>query len=201
MRKFAIHFFSEEEEGLYLKIRLWRDKFFQPLCVFLAQKKVTPNVLSFLGLLMMAFFVYFFRFNPWFSLLFLLLNLFFDSVDGVLARFLQQQSVRGDLLDHAFDQVSFFIAFLTFLSFQLIQPLWASVYLLNYVIMVFFTMILRSLQIKFFAVIHSKFFLYGTFLFWLLSGLNWFDPMVVFFSVYMIVTNIFLFYKLQWALS
>jgi phosphatidylglycerophosphate synthase len=196
-----LNIFSKEEEGFYFKTREWRDKVLMPVTTFLAHKKITPDLLTYAGLFMMVLFVYCFTFNPWLSFICLLFHFLFDVLDGALSRYLQKENPRGFLLDIASDNLGFFAAFLTFLYFGLMDPFWSAVYLLNYTILVFLTIILRSLHIHFFPVFRSKYVIYGFFFIWLVSGQNYFNPVIVFFALYMTVSNLFLFHKLRCSIS
>lgn len=193
--------FSEEEDVGNKALRRLRDRIFAPVCRFFLQKGITPSMLSYGGLLMVVPFIYFFGFNPWFSFIFLLLNLFLDAVDGPLARLRGHLSVKGAMTDILCDHLSFFIIFLTFLYFGVISPFWAAVYLLNYVLLLTFVVYCRATRVKFFPVIRSKYYFYFTFFVLLLTGHNYFDPFLVLFSVYMVITNIFLFDRIRCSLS
>jgi len=199
-REVIFSIFAEEEGGGYLKWRNFRDKVSRPFCDFFHKHGITHNHLSYLGLAMVIPFIYFFGFNPWLSYIFILLNLFFDSLDGPMARFSGKASTRGAVVDIMFDHLSFFIIFLTFLYFGLLNPFWGSVYLVNYVIMLAFIIFCRGLRIKFFPVIRSKYYVYMVFFIWLMTGQNYFDPFLVCFSFYMFATNFFLFDRIKCSL-
>lgn len=199
-RNISFNIFSEEENAGYLRLQKFKDRVFQPLCDILKQWRVAPDTLSWLGLIMVAPFIYFFPFNPWISFIFVALNGVLDGLDGALARALGRQSARGAFLDHCLDYLGFFIIFLTLLFYNIVNPFWAAVYLLNYMVMLFFVVFCRNNGIKFFPVVRSKYFFYLVFLVLLLSGSNLFDPFLLLFSVYMMVTNIFLFQRIRCSL-
>ncbi len=162
---------------------------------------MTSDMVTYLGFLMVVPFIYFFSFNPWLALIFLLLNLFLDSLDGALARLNGMPSLRGEMLDTSIDYLSFFTVFLTFMYHGLVSPFWGAVYLLNYVIMVCFIVFLNALKLKLFVTIKSRLLVYLFFLIWLVTGNNYFDPLLVLAIVYMMVTNIFLFHRLRCSFS
>ncbi len=197
----TIFFSNEKEEKVYLAIRHWRDKLLQPFCAVLAKRNVSPDTVSYCSLVMLLFFVYFFSFNPWISFLFLLANLFCDMLDGALARYTHRESLKGDLLDHAIDNVSFYFVMLTFIAFGMVNSFLGAVYLLNHLINVFLMVILNFMKVKYFFIIRSKNVFYLAFLIWLLSGMYLFDPLLVFFAIYLFISNLFLFQKLRWTLS
>ncbi len=193
--------FAEEEDKANARWRNFRDSFFQPVCEFLNKYSISPAFLSYMGLAMVLPFIYFFGFNPWLAFIFLVLNGLFDGLDGPLARFQKRASVKGALIDIMSDYLSFFVVFMTFQYFGLLSPFWSSIYLVNYAAMLALIIFCRGLRVKFFPVIRSKYYLYLIFLVWLITGQNYFDPLLVFFSIYMVVTNFFLFDRIKCSLS
>jgi len=198
MHKHLVFSIFAEDEDLYnSKLRKLRDKISAPLCRFFTKYGFKPNTLSYLGLLTTVPFVYFFGFHPGIAFIFILINVLFDSIDGPLARFQHRLSVKGAIIDVVCDYLSFFIIFLTFLYYGLLSPFWGAVYLLNYVVMLALVIFCRAMKITFFPVLRSKYYIYSVFLIWLITGSNFFDPFLVLCSVYMVVTNIFLFDRIR----
>ncbi len=197
-----LHLFSKQEEPYYLRFRAWKDKFFQPICRYLDKRHVRADTLSYASLAMVVPFLYFFRFNPWLALIFLAFNIFFDLIDGALARFTHKETARGEFLDHIVaDYMSFFIIFLSFLYYGLVNPFWGAVYVLNYAILLSLSFYCNSGRIKLFPIVRSKYVVYTAFFLWLFMTNNVLDITVVFFSVYMIVINIILLNRIRCSLS
>jgi phosphatidylglycerophosphate synthase len=200
-RDIVFSIFSEEEDGSQKRWRDIRDRLSLPFCVFFEKYHISPDFLSYAGLAMVIPFIYFFGFNPGLALFFILLNLFFDSLDGPLARHMKTATMKGAVTDIMSDHLSFFAFFLTFLYYGLLNQFWGAAYILNYALMLFLVIICRGLRIKFFPVIRSKYYVYIVFIIWLFIGHNYFDPLLVLFSVYMAVTNFFLFERIKCSLS
>jgi phosphatidylglycerophosphate synthase len=196
-REHFFSIFSREEESANLKWRAFRDNFFKPVSGFLSGYGIQPSLLSYLGLAMVLPFIYFFPSNPWFSFLFILLNLFLDGIDGPYARYVHKDSLKGSITDLSCDYLSFLIIFMTFLYFGLMNYFWATLYILNYVLMLGFVIYCRNKKIRFFPVMRSKYYLYGTFFILIVWNINIFDPLLVFFSIYMVITNILLFDRIR----
>lgn len=193
--------FAEEEDAGHRKWRNFRDRLAEPFCVFFEKHRISPDFLSYAGLGMVLPFVYFSGFNPGLALVFIILNLFFDGLDGPLARHMKMATTKGAVTDIMSDYLSFFIVFFTFLYYGLLNPFWGAVYILNYAVTLAMVIICRGLRITFFPVIRSKYFIYGFFMIWLFAGQNYFDPLLVLFSVYMFVTNIFLFQRIRCSIQ
>lgn len=190
-----------EEDHSYLRLRQWRDKVLRPFCAWLQKYPVKPEHLTYIGLFMMVPFVYFFHFNPWISLVFLVLNQVLDGIDGVFARFTGKATAKGEFLDHGLDYLAFFIVFFTLQYYQFFDSFWAGLYLANYIIMVSLEVIAKQSNIKTFPTIKTKYGAYLLLFIWLISGANFFNPCIVLATVYMMVTNMFLFHHIRWGLS
>jgi phosphatidylglycerophosphate synthase len=185
--------FGEKDEKAFVQLRKFKDRFYSPFTKFCIDRRISPASVSYLGLLMVIPFVVVFYFNPWIALIFLLLNLFLDGLDGAIARKRLIQSIKGAIIDVTCDYAGFFAVFLTFLYFGLMNHFWGAFYAINYVALLFLIIIARSLRVKIFSIIwRSKYFIYLVYLIWLITGINYFDPVLVFFSIYMVITNYFL---------
>jgi phosphatidylglycerophosphate synthase len=68
------------------KTRDYRSKKFEGLGEFLLRLRLTPNILTSFSLISGLLSAYFLFFNYWYFLLFALLHLTFDALDGVVAR-------------------------------------------------------------------------------------------------------------------
>ena len=71
---------------------------------------ITPNILTTLGFICSIISVYFFYRNNLMSILFLLLRMYFDYIDGLYARKYDNETKFGDYYDH-FSDLTFFILF------------------------------------------------------------------------------------------
>jgi phosphatidylglycerophosphate synthase len=190
--------FSEEEEKGYMRWRVLRDRALGPMAVWLAGHGVSATMISAAGLLTVLPFIWFFGFNPWLAFIFIILNVFLDALDGPVARAKGGSVARqGAVIDFACDHLGFFIIFMTFFYYGLMNPFWGSLYLVNYVVMLAMVLFCNALKIRFFPVIRSKYMIYLIFFVWLMTGYNHFDAVLVFFTFYMAITNYFLFTRIR----
>lgn len=196
-----LNIFSKEEEQYYHLFQKYRDVCFLPLCKRLDAWSVRPDHLSYLGVLMIVPFVYFFASNPWLSAICLTLNVFLDCLDGPLARYSRRANERGALVDLVCDYGSFTAVFFTIVFYGLMTPFWAVLYFVQYGLMLYLVTYCRSRNIKFFPVVRSKYYVYLMLLWLLITNINWFDPFLVLFSVYMVATNIFLIDRVRCSLK
>ncbi len=192
--------FSGKEAQIYQNFSAKKDELLRPFCRFLKSLRLTADQVTYAGLLMSFIFVAFLQINQWLSLLALILNFLLDGLDGTYARFLGPVQKKGNLLDHVMDLLGFLVIMLGLFWHHFFDPFWGALYLLNYVIMSALLMTLGSLRLDVPFVLKSKYIFELFFLMMVVSGLNLFNPFLVFFSIYMVITNIVLFYKLRCSL-
>ncbi len=196
-----VNIFSKEEESTYRWFQKYRDDLFLPLSKKLAELGVLPNHLSYLGAFMIVPFIFFFASNPWLSAICLTLNVLLDCLDGPLARFSHRATDHGALVDLICDYGSFTGVFFTLVFYGLMTPFWAIFYFVQYGLMLYLVTYCRSKNIKFFPVVRSKYYVYLILLWLLITGINWFDPFLVLFGVYMAATNIFLIDRIRCSMK
>ncbi len=198
----GFNIFSKEERRFYYdRVREFRDSFFSSFVGGLVDVGVKPNYLTLAGALMVIPFVYFFSFNPWLSFLFLLFALFFDGVDGVLARKMHIESEFGAILDVVVDYFVYFSVFFTLVFYGVVDGFWGGIHSVNYLFMQSLIVFANYKRIDVFPVIRSKFLVYFLFALFIFTGRNYFDFVIVFLSVYMFFTNLFILFRFKWELS
>ena len=88
------------------------SKILEPLAKITADAGISPNAISLFSLLFAAlagFLYYYSAFNPLLVLiagLLVALNSLLDAMDGLMARYLNVASAKGDFLDHVIDRYS-----------------------------------------------------------------------------------------------
>ncbi len=199
MSSFSI--FSQSEDSIYSQFQHGRDKLFEPACRFLTKNHIKPDVLTYFNLALVLPFINFLNTAPLLSLFSLLLSFVMDALDGCLARYQKTTSVKGVLLDIFADHLFFFSVVLSFMSFKMIDGFWGATYLLNYLLLIVLIMALRSRNVGVFYVIRSKYILYALWFIFLVAGISFLDVFLVFFSIYMFLSNLFLFHTYRCSLS
>ncbi len=81
------------------KVQEWKSKKLEPLGLFLSQHHLSANFLTILSLLCGLLAVYFLFVNTFLFMLFIVLHLLFDMIDGVVAR-AAKPTFLGAFLDH-----------------------------------------------------------------------------------------------------
>ncbi len=108
-----------------------------PIIIFFAKpfKNVDPNILTFLGLLPPILFVYLMLTGHYIWALVSFLGVFFDTLDGAVARMSGKTSEFGGVLDSTFDRIADSLYIMAFVFVGFISPvLGFSTLLLSYLI-------------------------------------------------------------------
>ena len=171
-----------------------------PLAQILMDSGVSPNALSYAGMAVMIPFVYFFAFNPWISFIFMLIHLFLDMFDGAVARNLKRNCVWGSMLDYTVDSLCFVVIFFTGLFYNLFSPFWGALFIFSYTLMHGFIMYMSMKKLHMFFIMKMRLWFYLFLLIWVATGQNFFDPFLVVATVYVIVTNCFLYNRIRCSL-
>ena len=170
----------------YKVTRTWRDKMFYPLAYLIAKLGITPNQISILGLLVLIGFVYFIDSNLKLSLLFLIIHILLDGLDGAVARFTNKASTAGEVIDTFVDYTGMFIVVWTLGLYGYIDPNLGLLYVFLYVVMICLMIIRYLLKIKPKFVLRSKYIVYALFVWLVFVGQNYLNDALFIFSILMI---------------
>jgi len=198
-QKFTL--FNSSEQQIMEAFQKKKDVLLRPLLEVLVRLRVKPAQVTFWSFMSIFGFVLFYNNFAGWALTFIVLGIILDLVDGSLARFSVVDSKSGALLDTAADNLGFFIVVLTLIYFGTVGGFLGALYVLSYVLMVVLLMTLNAAEPVAFFVFKSKYFLYLFLFIFVIFQFNFLDPFLVFCTAYMIVTNIFLFQKLRWAIK
>lgn len=193
------NYFSTKEKQGFKKFAQNRTNILKPLLNILDKLKITPDMISILGLLSVFIFVYFIQKNLIWAGVFMILHIVLDGIDGSLARYKNQASQKGALMDIAVDQGGIIIAVLGFIYFGLVDSFWASLYIIAYTLMIGFVIILNTFNKSPKYIFRSKYLVYVIFFIDQYFQTNLLNPFILIVSVYMTITSIYLFNKIRWA--
>jgi len=191
---------GENEESFYAGLKKKKDILLDPITSFLAKNRIKPVWVTALSFGMVLPFIYFFKFNPWISIIFLVLNVILDGLDGSLARRQGSATGSGAVIDTTSDNLSFIVIFFTLFYYGLFNTFWGALYICNYIGMLFLAIISRGMKIQVFPIIRSRLYFYMVLFFFLFTGQNYYDQFLVLFTAYMMVTNVFLFQRIKCSL-
>lgn len=189
--------YSETEQTYYQRIKAWRDKFFYPLALLFKKLGVSADVMSYFGVLILSGFILYINSNPKLAILFLLINLLVDGIDGAIARVNKKESSQGALVDTLCDLLSIFIVVFTLGFVGLLNPNIGIAYIFFFSLMIFFIISRQLLGIPVRFVVRSKAFVYALYIWWALTGQNYFDWAVLIFTVLIFLVSVASFIKIK----
>jgi phosphatidylglycerophosphate synthase len=178
-----------------------------PLVRGLARMGVTPNLVSLLGMLMLAPFAYLVLAydEPWIVALacgFILLHVALDGLDGPLARYCGQSGQAGALVDICCDHGGLVIVVWVTSAAGLIDGTIGSIYVVLYTVAVVFIIWLNALGRPLRYVFRSKYVFYALLLLYGLTGLTHIlTPALAVFSVYNLLLCGYAFLRIRQALA
>lgn len=190
MKKKSSDVYAGKERKYMHKFQEMKDKLFSPFLKLLMILKITPNMLSVMSLILGVLFVVFISKDLMLSLLFLILSVFFDGIDGSLARFSNKVSKNGALVDQVCDHSMIVLSAVGFVMIGLVNILWGIVYVLSYTLLVFTVVARNKREIPFSFVLRPRLFVYLAFLIFVVWNVNLVEYSLMIFSVQMLLQGL-----------
>ena len=175
MEKEDLNYFSEKEKKSMYKFKDLRNKIFLPISKVLMKLGLTANIISYIGLFMLAGFIYYVLSNPIVASIFLFLHVIIDAFDGPLARLMKQDGNSGAFTDIICDHTGMVIVIITLIWANLINPVIASVYIYVYTLLIIFVIARNKMNLPIKLVIRTKYYVYilfGILAIWQINYLN-----------------------------
>jgi len=148
---------------------------------------VVPDTISYIGISLLAGVILYFVRDPVIGVFFLAGHIICDGLDGAYARHTGKASQSGAFTDLVCDQLGMVVVAVAAIFHHLASPLAGSVYVALYLIVVVFGVIINVMGLGTRITITSKYFLYAVYGIWAGWGLNFFTPLMWFFSAVMVV--------------
>jgi phosphatidylglycerophosphate synthase len=196
-------YFNLTEREKQRDFALRRDRFFHRILNFLANKKITPNQLSFAGLICLIAACFF---SPKYYIaiiLFLLLYCLFDAIDGGLARLTEKASEGGSLVDIVVDQAGPVLLSAAAVVHFSSNPVWAVLFSNSYIAFIALILYANERNIEIGIFIRVKYFFYVMYGLSVLFGMDLVNIFMGLSSVYYIVMifvllgRVYEFYKIK----
>jgi len=197
MKKRNLNYFSEKEIKAVRKFTDFRTKLVIPLLKLFNWMRLTPNILSLIGFLMIFGFVYFAPINIYYAVLFIAIHVIFDSLDGSLARYQKITSNQGAFVDIFVDQSAIVIGILTMIYHSLINSFWGALYGIFYVIMIMLVVILNYKEHSLKFIIRTKYFFFVFLLIDAYFKIHTIDCFLMIVGIYMVLVSFYMFNKLR----
>ena len=188
MVKQHLDYFSEKELKQVNAFKRFRTTYLYPIARVLVKMGCTADFISFIGFLMIFGFVYFIEKNPTTAVIFILLHIIFDGLDGPIARISKKDGSKGAFIDIIADHTGIIIATLGFMYYGLVQDLVGGIYIYLYTIMIVFTIIRNIMKIRPRLVIRSKWMIYILFIIYAFTNINYLNEAMILFSILMFIS-------------
>ena len=183
---------SPIEEKIYKTFARFRTQIFSPLSRILTVLRVTADMLSYLGAIVMAAFILVLTHHPRWALALLAGRMLIDITDGPLARYQKTDSDRGKFVDVLMDNVSFWLFLVGIVRIGYLHAASALVYLFLTELCVLLVIFKYNLNHKsswfFYASAGSYpynfvYAMYALFAYLVLGGNNYLNGAALIFSV------------------
>ncbi len=119
----------EDVYTVHRKFQQWKDNTLRPVAETFAAFHVTPDAVSYAGVIGMVLFVLAVKSHTTLAALLLILCFFTDQFDGILARHLEQESDRGKFVDMVCDNFTFTLYMFGLIYAGLVSGLWGAVFI------------------------------------------------------------------------
>ncbi len=148
---------------------------------------LAPDTISYTGIALLAGVVIYFVRQPAVAVLFILGHMLCDGLDGAFARHAGKASQSGAFTDLCCDQLGMVVVAMMAIFHHMVPPLLGTVYIALYLIVVVFGVIINVMGVGTRITVTSKYFLYTVYTIWAFWGVNWFEPLMSFFSAIMTI--------------
>jgi len=173
---------NQWQKTFYEKFSQKRDKILKPILFILTKLKVSPNAVTLAGILSMLSFTFYLKNNAKLALIFIFFSVFFDSLDGALARYQSKNTDKGKFIDVSADCLNFFIFLLGLILANISNTF-------TFMPLAFFMLLSRTLRI------YLNHFDYQSD--WLFHPVAGFLPNLVSFTIYLLaILEIYLNYAI-----
>ena len=180
--------------------RILRDKYLKALIVGLDKLRVSPKMLTFLGLVFIGLFFYFLPTHLSWAGWFLFLHMVMDGFDGPLARYQKKDSAKGAFLDLAADNIGGIVFILALIRVEALSGLLGAGFLVLTLLIFILGDWARQVGVKEMLIYKGRLFLMIAFLLYVLFGVNWLVELTGLFCAYMFVMELIWGYRIYRAL-
>jgi len=188
-------YFSASERPFQIRFAQWRDKSLQPFTHYCARRKIHPNFFSVCGIVSLVLTAIFYA-QWWYAGIFILLYIFFDGIDGPVARAQGKHHPGGALVDIVVDQLGIIVIPLAAIHHLQLDGRIALLFSCSYIISIALMLMTNALTIEsrwpFFRV---KYVVYALYIYSLISN------QATFLSVFLSVAILYYFAQIYGKLT
>ncbi len=191
------NFYSEAEKEAVLALRKQRGKLLKPILSFLTYFDFTPTTLSGISVISLLASFALVTMNPVIGISLFVAYICSVILTGALSQYQQKQSEAGAITKISISYLAVFVPILTVIWFELADPFWSASYLGLYTGMIWLIIRLNQIGQPIRFILRSKFIVITAIFIFVMNGWNILDELLITFSLYMTVMNIWMLYKIR----
>jgi len=203
-----LNYFSDEEQNSQSEFAKKRTKILKPILSLVDSLGLTPDGISYFALSLLIPFTIFFKAEPIFATLCLMIYVLLDGLDGALARFKGSDNLGGSLTDIVVDQVGLVVIVGNLIYHGMTDPTISYYYGILYIVMISFSVVQNALEIPMQRLVRSKYVIY---LIYIIHSIPYlgnliqnamptdliYDIAFILFTLIMLITNIISYKRLK----
>lgn len=191
--------YSEAEKEMVLAIRKRRRHILKPLLNALTYFRITPNVLNIINIISIIGSFTVVNIWPIMATVWFICTMGLAGITDSLAGYQKTQSEAGAITKIALHYVSILVAVLATLWFEWADPFWSALYLALYAAMLVLLVILNHTGQPIRLVIRSRLFIIAVMFLYALTTINIINVTLIGFSFYMVITVLWMLFRLRKA--
>lgn len=190
-------FYASNEAKKMAAFKRKKDALVRPLIKIFVRLGVTPNMISYLGLIA-AFGFLIFAEHAKIALILLCTHLIFDGLDGPLARYTKKISEKGAFTDAGCDLAGFLFITVGLTKIGLLNEILTTFLIFLYTLTVFFIVIKRHLKTKIPAWIpRPRLYIFGAYFIYVFTNLNLINGVALIAVAVMVIDNVWSFVRVR----
>ena len=171
--------YSKSEIGFMDWFSEFKKNMFLPLLKLFKSAGISPNTITLVSLacgVLSGIFIFFRYLSA--AVVFLILHLFLDGIDGTLAIYLKKRTFQGGIFDVTTDLIVLFFITAGLTAINLMNPLLSLWFIFVYVSIVVISVVRNQLKIPYKIVLRPRLLLYAFFLIYFIANVNLFNMLL-----------------------
>lgn len=183
--RFSMDYFNHNERIKQKEFAAFRDKILKPIILFFVKYGISKNTASFIGVLFLLIACITNPYKYWWIVFFgLFLYLFFDAIDGGIARYTKTANENGSIVDIICDQLGVVLLTASSMYFYETNNIASLIYANSYIAFIILVVYLNQRNVKTFPFLRVKYVFYGLYLYNVFVDFNVLNMFIFLFGLY-----------------
>lgn len=178
-------YFNRNERIKQKEFAAFRDSVLESIIIFCVNRNITKNIASFIGV---AFLLIASLLSPfeywWIVIISLFFYLFFDAIDGGIARYTKTASENGSIIDIICDQLGVVLLTGSAIYFYQVDSIASLLYANSYISFIVLVVYLNQQNIKTLPFVRVKYVFYALYLITPFIGIEYISYFIYLCSAY-----------------